>query len=378
MPGATAYHVWRDGELIGYELGQGHGYGPAGCWFGAGASVAQGTAEYDYVAITPGVYVPVGFTFPEPEPIENMTEQSSDSFTFKYEMDVDPTNPSAIDLDSNFLPDFGLIQSGTSTSGLTGNGTWLIESPDAGSSSYLQGGESGPYEAWPNANFTKGEGYTVEFRVKVTSQADEGAVPFGIGTSASDASDLSVVLVSTSNTRVYNGPLLDESDNSDDFHTFRIVRDTWDFRPTYWIWRDGILLTPEGVGGSVNTSFNGMYIGDISSATGGTVEIDYLRFDRGTFAPAGWTYPPSEELPGDLNGDGMVGSADLDIVRANWGSTVTPGDLMMGDASGDGNVGSADLDIVRANWGQTAPANVPEPSVLLLLLGGLALLGRRR
>ena len=30
-------------------------------------------------------------------------------------------------------------------------------------------------------------------------------------------------------------------------------------------------------------------------------------------------------VPGDLNGDGSVRSADLDIVRANWGQTRHPG-----------------------------------------------------
>lgn len=58
-------------------------------------------------------------------------------------------------------------------------------------------------------------------------------------------------------------------------------------------------------------------------------------------------------LAGDLNADGMVGSADLDIVRANWGRHVPPGTLGEGDPSGDGLVGSADLDIVRANWGSS-------------------------
>ena len=86
-------------------------------------------------------------------------------------------------------------------------------------------------------------------------------------------------------------------------------------------------------------------------------------------------------IPGDLNGDGYVGSADLDIVRANWGQTVEVGCLLCGDPSEDGMVGSADLDIVRANWGATSAATaIPEPtSCVLLLASGIAgLLLRRR
>ncbi len=81
-------------------------------------------------------------------------------------------------------------------------------------------------------------------------------------------------------------------------------------------------------------------------------------------------------LEGDLNGDGLVGSADLDIVRGNWGQSVSGPE--QGDANGDGVVGSADLDIVRANWGATAAAAVPEPAMLsLLLLVGAVVIGRR-
>ena len=84
------------------------------------------------------------------------------------------------------------------------------------------------------------------------------------------------------------------------------------------------------------------------------------------------------EIPGDLNGDGTVGSADLDTVRSYWNATVTPGDLSMGDASGDGKVGSADLDIVRSNWGASGAA-VPEPGgmLLMLVLAGTATLSGR-
>ncbi len=81
-------------------------------------------------------------------------------------------------------------------------------------------------------------------------------------------------------------------------------------------------------------------------------------------------------LQGDLNGDGFVNSADLDLIRANWGTNNAAG-----DANGDGIVNSADLDIVRSNWGaQAAAAVVPEPTTFVLLgaLGLLACLIRRR
>ena len=83
---------------------------------------------------------------------------------------------------------------------------------------------------------------------------------------------------------------------------------------------------------------------------------------------------------GDLNGDGQVGSADLDIIRANWGGQVPAGLWSSGDISGDGTVGSADLDIIRANWGNVAAAAVPEPNAIILLLAavGMALARRRR
>ncbi len=84
-------------------------------------------------------------------------------------------------------------------------------------------------------------------------------------------------------------------------------------------------------------------------------------------------------LPGDLNGDGFVNSADLDIVRAAWGQSVSGGSAD-GDPNGDGVVNSADLDIVRANWGRTASAAVPEPTAFLLLLCGWTwvVIARRR
>lgn len=84
-----------------------------------------------------------------------------------------------------------------------------------------------------------------------------------------------------------------------------------------------------------------------------------------------------QPLEGDLNGDGSVGSADLDLVRGNWGRGDATGPLD-GDATGDGQVGSADLDVVRANWGQTQAAAVPEPAFFVFFLGAALFAVMRR
>lgn len=64
---------------------------------------------------------------------------------------------------------------------------------------------------------------------------------------------------------------------------------------------------------------------------------------------------PNFPIPdGDLNQDGYVTQADLDIVLNNFGQTDLSllGYWLFGDPSGDGTVGQADLDIVNANLGK--------------------------
>ena len=91
------------------------------------------------------------------------------------------------------------------------------------------------------------------------------------------------------------------------------------------------------------------------------------RVENGTVDMGAYEYFAPVFVPGDLNGDEVVNSGDLDIVRANWGAAVAAGSLLDGDPSGDGVVNSDDLNIVRANWGSTAPA--PAAAAVDVVLG---------
>lgn len=81
-------------------------------------------------------------------------------------------------------------------------------------------------------------------------------------------------------------------------------------------------------------------------------------------------------LTGDLNGDGFVGVADLNVVLGNWNQNVTPGDWLLGDPTGDGFVGIADLGVVLGYWNTGTPpggAAVPEPGTLGVMVVSAAL-----
>ena len=89
--------------------------------------------------------------------------------------------------------------------------------------------------------------------------------------------------------------------------------------------------------------------------------------------------PEPATLPGDVNGNGYVGGADLTQVITKWGMTgATRED---GDLSGDGTVSGMDYTEVISYWGTGTPppSSTPEPATLsLLLLASMGLAGRRR
>lgn len=62
-----------------------------------------------------------------------------------------------------------------------------------------------------------------------------------------------------------------------------------------------------------------------------------------------WTTCP--EIPGDVNGDGVVDTADLLALLGAWGDCPDPPEECPADFDGDGTVGTADLLLLLGNWG---------------------------
>ena len=87
---------------------------------------------------------------------------------------------------------------------------------------------------------------------------------------------------------------------------------------------------------------------------------------------------------GDVTGDGFVGADDLVQILSHWGESGPAVSWLDGDCApypiGDDFVGADDYVEVLSMWGTSYPAEpTPEPATLgLLLLGGLAMLRRRR
>jgi hypothetical protein len=69
------------------------------------------------------------------------------------------------------------------------------------------------------------------------------------------------------------------------------------------------------------------------------LDIATIRYEQGT-----------EQIPGDLDGDGVVGFFDLVWVLSAWGACPAPPAECAADIDGDGIVGFSDLIILLANW----------------------------
>ena len=125
----------------------------------------------------------------------------------------------------------------------------------------------------------------------------------------------------------------------------------------------------------------GIYITRSGMVGGSQTYASFNSRESGLPAPQLFIEYVEAPQPGDVNGDGFVGSDDLVTVLTYWGQTGATRE--QGDLTGDGFVGSDDYIEVLGHWGSgnvpPESSAVPEPSTMAVsLIGGMCLLHRHK
>jgi hypothetical protein len=89
-----------------------------------------------------------------------------------------------------------------------------------------------------------------------------------------------------------------------------------------------------------------------------TIElVDFLKGATSDAQPQGYTWPIAKLSGGnmDYNNDGIIDSADLGHILANWGTNPKNNEFFEKyDLNDDGVIGAGDMGKILANWGVTA------------------------
>lgn len=230
-----------------------------------------------------------------------MTTADSSTFTYQYEMDINPNQTA--DLDSNSQPDFLPTGAGsnfaTGASAGTTDGSSLVYTTRDGTHdrSFAFMGSNALDNIWNTLSPSEASGYTIETRLKVLddASAEENGIStvFKAGTSDGDVESWLNISRAGQSFGETAAVSLGTDDNTDDFHTFRIAYLVEATVGSVYIYRDDVLLNPGGlalgdgvVGGSLNRFDFGALSGNATANTiGGQFEVDYVRITNGAFAP---------------------------------------------------------------------------------------------
>jgi hypothetical protein len=216
-------------------------------------------------------------------------------------------------LDTRYSPEEGdewisnglwTLDTGLSTVGGPSGGRWYV----AGTGSAAGTGN----EAWANSGLTYEQGWSAEIKIKVIAGEEMGGRSFDfIAGPAGTSLRASLQVGQTQSGSVGN---LVSNDNTDDFHVFRIA--SGPCGSPHMIWRNGQLIWygQHGASGDIGPA---LLMGDQSSSYGGKVEIDYIAWTQGGYAPVD-AINCDTFLNTDLNQDCYTNLLDMADFAANW------------------------------------------------------------
>lgn len=211
-----------------------------------------------------------------------MAPLSSESFTYKYEMDV---QPSSLDLDSNASSDwFG---------GVSGGATEPVVSGGLAPSDQSVSPQERLFRTDSGGSLTRAtvtSDFTIETRVKLIAGTQDGGDVGTFGIALQQPSQGQSLRLNIDENEVsFNGGgtgAITTGSNTDNFHVFRVA---FEGTNNYWVWRDNTLLNSDldtpftGSNGNFNNSGSWL-VGDFSGSLSGEWIVDYIRVTEGSFA----------------------------------------------------------------------------------------------
>ena len=210
----------------------------------------------------------------------DLPQLDSSAFSFKYEMDVNPTTQdlpgTAAGVDFFIAPEGG--GPGTFASG-------ILTMP--ASTIYYNSNSTQPGNVWNSLSYAAG--YTIEARLQTQQIGTIGSIGFW-GSTSNGVGGYPTGEVTISDTVLYWGfapnkvALASGLDNSVGFHDYRIAQ--LPGQASYNVWRDGILMNAAPLDSIFNYSLAEFNMGAINGQIYGTTQVDYLRFTSGAYAPA--------------------------------------------------------------------------------------------
>jgi hypothetical protein len=273
------YYVWRDDVLltpdgIAKQAGTGANRFIVGdCCSG----IPMSTIDLAYIRYdTTGAFSP---------PPPKITTLGSDGFELV-------AGPSDIYDGENLIN--GWVNAGGDTNFELGDG--FVSMISAANNGWLQ--HDNDESVW-ELGVADGGSWTAEISIRLANDEGNGLVIWG-----ANGAERNILQVNTHNTQTLTGTVLDENDNTDAFHTFRLAFEAKD--GLYYVWRDGVLLTPDGIAKQAGTGANRFIVGDCCSGIPmTTIDLEYIRYDTtGAFSPPAMVAAPSLSIVN--NGDGTI------------------------------------------------------------------------
>jgi len=204
---------------------------------------------------------------------------------FDYVYDFDILSPDQEDRDDNQVPDW--FEGGTITHA---SGLMSYDTAVAGAAWLKSGGlEAG--EIWRTApGIDATNGYSVEASVRINSVVaqDEPACSMSTGVGDTTSYTFGSMTIGADWVKLWHHgtswELVTTESNVGGFHTFRIAKATGPGDRLFAVYRDGELIIDATYG--YNYTVDQLIVGDGSGGnTGGDVDIDYVGFTSGPWAP---------------------------------------------------------------------------------------------